>query len=288
MLGFNHLGRTGHLANQMFQYAAIKGIAAHNCVPYMIPENDQIQLFNGFNMTTATTHRGFIGDTSVRDKDGAPVNCKIVEENSFAFDADLFNRSPENASLYGSFQSEKYFLNVWEDLQIDFVFKDKISDMCNELISQIRSPIVSVHVRRQDYLRLSEKHYNLPPEWFKAACDLFPSHMVLVLSDDIEWCREQSIFQGSRFLFSGSVDGKIKRRDGRLDSINMNHWYDLCLQTLCDDNIISNSSFSWWGAYLNSNSNKTVVSPNPKTKWFGPKNAHLNTSDLIPEHWVKL
>lgn len=285
MLAFNHLGRLGYLANQMFQYAAIKGIAANNKVEYMIPENNQMQLFDGFEMTNCTKIRGFLGDSSVRDSRGAPVLCNITSENGFEFDENLFNNPPLHASLYGFFQSEKYFLNVWKELAQDFTFKDEILNPCKEFISDIEGKIVSIHLRRGDYLQNSANHYNLENEWFEQALSLFPNHTVLIFSDDIEWCKKQEMFNGDRFMFSETEDGKVVTSDGRWESKNMDHWYDLCLQTLCDDNIISNSTFSWWGAYLNPNPNKIVITPNPETKWFGPANSHLNTKDLIPSSW---
>jgi hypothetical protein len=285
MLAFNHLGRLGYLANQMFQYAAIKGIAAHNDVEYMIPENDEMQLFQGFKMINATNIRGFLGSTHLRDGRGAPIDCEIVSESGFEFDEKLFNSPPLNASLYGFFQSEKYFLNVWEELQEDFDFKDEILEPCKEFISNIEGKKVSLHVRRGDYLQNSLNHYNLENEWFDEVLKKYPDHTVLVFSDDISWCKNQKIFSGDRFMFSETEDGKVVTRDGRWESLNMDHWYDLCLQSLCDDNIISNSTFSWWAAYLNKNPNKIVTSPNPKTKWFGPANSHLDTKDLIPNSW---
>jgi hypothetical protein len=291
MLAFNHLGRLGYLANQMFQYAAIKGIAENNNIEYMIPENSQMQLFDGFKMETATKIRGFLGDVSVLDGRGAPVGCTIRSESGFHFDEELFNNPPSETSLYGFFQSEKYFKNIKEDIVKDFTFKNEILEPCLEFISQITSfygKTVSLHIRRGDYLTNSANHYNLTLDWYQKAIEKFPNHIVLIFSDDIEWCKNQSIFEPDRFMFSETKDGKIVRSDGRWDSSNMDHWYDLCLQSLCDDNIISNSTFSWWAAYLNKNSDKTVVSPDPSKMWFGPNNAHLNIKDLIPDSWVIL
>jgi hypothetical protein len=286
MIAFNHLGRLGYLANQMFQYAAIKGIAENNKTEYMIPENNEMQLFDGFKMTNVTDIRGFLGTSDIHDGRGAPVNCNIVSEKGFEFDESLFNNAPQNSSLYGFFQTEKYFLNVWDELNEDFTFIDEILDPCKEFISGIEGKVVSIHIRRGDYLQNSANHFNLTNEWFEESVSKFPNHNVLVFSDDIEWCKNQSMFSDDRFMFSETSDGKIVRPDGRWDSLNMDHWYDLCLQSLCDDNIISNSTFSWWAAYLNRNPNNVIISPEPITKWFGPNNAHLNTKDVIPESWI--
>lgn len=284
-LSFNHLGRLGFLANQMFQYAAIKGIAAHNKIEYMIPVDKEMQLSQGFKMINATQNRGFLGSLNRRDGRGAPIDCPIVSESGFEFDEYLFNNPPKDASLYGFFQSEKYFLNIWDELQEDFTFHDEILDPCQEFISGISGKVVSVHIRRGDYLQNSANHHNLSDAWFEEASSKFSDHTVLIFSDDISWCKDQKMFSDDRFMFSETEDGKIVTNDGRWESSNMDHWYDLCLQTLCTDNIISNSTFSWWGAYLNKNPDKRVLGPDPKTKWFGPNNSHLDTKDLYPNHW---
>ena len=93
----------------------------------------------------------------------------------------------------------------------------------------------------------------------------------------IEWCKEQEFFKPDRFIFSETTD---EFADGQRVP-----WTDLCLMSLCTDAIIANSSFSWWGAWLSANENKTICSPDPKI-WFGPNNSHLDTSDLIPNDWV--
>ena len=97
-ISFNHLGRLGYLANQMFQYAAIKGIAANNNIDYMIPEDNEMQLFDGFYMSTVTDLRGFLGDINRRDGRGAPIGCNIVMEKGFEFDEELFTNPPKNTS----------------------------------------------------------------------------------------------------------------------------------------------------------------------------------------------
>jgi hypothetical protein len=88
----------------------------------------------------------------------------------------------------------------------------------------------------------------------------------LVFSDDIQWCKEN--FKGDNFHF---IEGE-------------KDYVDLYLMSLCNNNIIANSSFSWWGAWLNNTPNKKVIAPK---QWFG-KAKQLNTKDLIPETWIIL
>lgn len=126
----------------------------------------------------------------------------------------------------------------------------------------------SIHVRRGDYITTYPKAFaHLGMDYFRAAMDRIKSEKYIIVSDDIGWCRQN--FVGSQFEFS----------DGRsvID--------DLKIQVACENCIISNSSFSWWAAFLNKNPSKIIVAPN---KWFGPELAHHNTKDLIPSEWIRI
>lgn len=264
MIGFNNLGRLGRLGNQMFQYAALKGISrnvgADICIPkYNDPMNDGIgnmlrtELFDSFDLNV---------NINLLDNGHAPV----VQERFFHFDEELFLMCPDHVSIHGYFQTEKYFKHIEDEIRNEFVFKNEIFDPCKEMISSVENPI-AVHIRRTDYLVNSENHYNLPISYYIESLKLFDNDRnVIVFSDDPIWCEEQKIFFDDRFLISKNTDNRV----------------DLCLMTLCSDYIIANSSFSWWGAWLSSNRDKIVISP---SKWFGPNNSHLDTKDLIPNSW---
>lgn len=162
----------------------------------------------------------------------------------------------DNTQLNGYFQSELYF-----------------KDFREEIIKAFRIPwkprpgFVSIHVRRGDYLQFADKHPPVTEEYLCKAIAKFPGWKFLVFSDDMTWCREH--FLGSQFEFAE-----------KNNALN-----DLSLMAGCEHHIIANSSYSWWGAWLNRNPDKIVIAPKV---WFGPGNDHLNTKDLIPESWIKL
>lgn len=262
MLAFNHLGVLGRLGNQMFQYASLRGIAAARGYDFGIPPSDfsdewrNHQLFEVFDLP-------HLSQNNIRflDSGYAPV----VQEKDFLFDIALLQQCPNEVSLWGFYQSEKYFKHIEASIKEDFTFKDEILNPCKEMIGDNR--FLSLHIRRTDYLTNSENHHNLGMDYYEKALDQFPNWDVVIFSDDPEWCKKQKLFQGDRFLISESGDNKV----------------DMCLQTLCKAHIIANSSFSWWGAWL-ADSDK-VIAP---SKWFGPLNEHKDTSDLIPERWHRI
>jgi hypothetical protein len=274
MIGFNHLGRLGRLGNQMFQYAALRGIAHNNhynfCIPYYkTPIDDGVgnliktELFECFEMSSVSSLNIQLIDSS----------RPIVMEQDYSFNKDLFNKCPDWISLYGFFQTEKYFKNIKELIRKDFTFKSEILNPCKDMIKSFGDgTIISLHIRRTDYLTNSQNHNNLSLDYYEEALSEFPSNStVIIFSDDPEWCKEQEIFSSDRFLVSENNSGYI----------------DMCLMSLCSDYIIANSSFSWWGAWLSKNQDKKVIAPNPKN-WFGPNNSHLNTDDILLENWSVL
>jgi hypothetical protein len=266
MLAFNHLGKLGQLGNQMFQYAALRGISANKGYPWCIPNHKEvvvdglgnklkIELFDCFNLYNLTGNNIF-----VLDQGYAPV----VQEKFFHFDEELFNLCPNDVSLLGYFQSEKWFKNIESQIKDDFSFKNEIIEPCEEMIKQLSNPI-SLHIRRGDFLKNSQNHFNLEIDYYEKALSSFEQDReVIIFSDDPEWCKLQEIFSNDRFMVSESS----------------NSYVDLCLMTLCSDHIIANSSFSWWGAWLSQS--KKVIAPK---NWFGPNLNHNNTKDLYCENW---
>ena len=243
MISFSNLGLLGRLGNQMFQYAALKGIAAHNSTDYCLPSDTSL-------------HKCF----RIPNK-GTEIFYPIRKESSYEFDENIFNCS--EGDLYGFFQTEKYFYHIEEELRKDFRFYDIIFNSCSHYRKHILSEeVVALHVRRGDYIT-DPNFVLLELDYYLEALKYFPDSEIMVLSDDINWCREQ--FVGKRFKFSSSNDPFI----------------DLCLMSLCDYHIISNSSFSWWGSWL-AKSKKTIA----PQKWFMGEFSFWNTKDLYKKDWI--
>ena len=257
MIGYNHLGRNGRLGNQMFQYAALRGIAEKHGYEWCIPPSDfrnehkDHQLFEAFKLPSVG-HVEMLGAT-------------YVEEKSFTFDKDLFENCQDHVNLYGFFQTEKYFKHIENKIREDFIFVDDIWNPCKEMFAFDEA--ISLHIRRSDYVEKQDYHPLCPMEYYENALNKLPKDIpVLIFSDDTEWCKKQEIFQPDRFLISESNNNLV----------------DMCLMTMCHYHIIANSSFSWWGAWLSST--RKVIAPKV---WFGP-NANLDDVDLVPESWERI
>ena len=264
-LAFNHLGKLGQLGNQMFQYAGTKGIASKLDVPFMIPNHREIfddgignrytiLLFDAFKLTSAT----LLGTLRTEN---------YLQESGFRFDKKIFNiDKTQNCSLWGFFQTEKYFKHIENEIRKDFTFKDEIKDDCDQIIKQFKNPI-ALHVRRGDFVWNNKNHPPLGLDYYESALKLFDSDReVIIFSDDTEWCKDQELFVDDRFAVAEDGD----------------QFYDMCLMSMCDDFIIANSTFSWWGAWL-ANRGKVVA---PK-QWFGEALTH-DTKDLYCKGWIVL
>lgn len=263
MIGFNHLGVLGQLGNQMFQYAAAKGISRKIGTTFTIPNhrnvvvdalNNQlrIELFDCFKIRP--------------DNTGILNTNNYAQEKKFDFDESFFElNSEEDISLVGYFQTEKYFSHIGDEIRSDFSFLDEIVEDCKEYLEFFDNPI-ALHIRRGDYLTNSQNHNNLGLDYYETALSKFSNdRQVIIFSDDPSWCKEQELFSGDRFLVSDGTGS----------------YHDLHLMSKCSDFIIANSTFSWWGAWL-ANTGK-VIAP---SKWFGPNNADKNTKDLYCKEWV--
>ena len=274
MIGFNALGFLGRLGNQMFQYAALKGIARNKNYSYCLPPQASEAEWRNVQQYYQEIQQGKAGHIifqPFRMESNTQLNIQyidksrpVLQEEHFHFDEKLFNTCPDWVDIRGFFQTEKYFKHIKDELKKDFTFKDEILNPCREMISGIDDPI-SLHIRRTDYTT-DPNHSTLGIDYYENALSNFDSDaLVLVFSDDPKWCNEQELFSDDRFMIAEGNSGYV----------------DMCLMTLCKGHIIANSSFSWWGAWLSDS--KQVVAP---SQWFtGSNNDSKDTKDLYCEAW---
>ena len=256
MLSFNHLGNLGRLSNQMFQYASLKGIATHRGYQFCIPPKEVFGSID--HMVNRDMNLYDVFDIESTNNIGLTEN-KVLQEKSFNFDDTTFLKCPDDVDLRGYYQTEKYFKHIESQIRKDFTFNEKLNLDCIEFINSLNTEVISIHIRRGDYMT-NQNHPVQSIEYYQNALDLLPKNLpVLVFSDDFDWCSNQELFDKDRFLISekSSVDA------------------DLCMMSLCDYHIIANSSFSWWGSWL-AKSKKTIAPKN----WFSGSCINYNTEDL--------
>lgn len=278
MIGYNRLGTNGRLGNQMFQYAALRGIAANNNLDWCIPPE---------NTPTYANYGLFDAFKLKHLKNVGLVDGPTYDEPGFEFDQELFNHCLDNVNIDGYRQTEKYFKHIEKSIREDYEFKDEIYEPCKEFIDQFNGNIVLLHIRRGDNVGR--------PDWYPIPTIehyeyLLNKHFsdnqpVLICSDDLDWVKEQKLFSGDRFYLSETriyYPKEVLNGAGQMEK-SLVPFYDLCLMTMCSDAIIANSSLSWWGAWLQKNPNKKVITQTP---WFGEKLSFNNLKDLIPESWI--
>ena len=277
MIGNNRIGCNGRVGNQMFQYASMRGMAAVKGFDWVVPPEDydhtaNYALFETFKMT------------NVQDKNIGFVKGDILKETIHCFDKNLVDSCSDNTNLDGFFQTEKYFENIADEIRSDFTFKDEYLNPCKEFIDSLETTPIFLHVRRGDAIGKEHYHPVAPMSYYIEALKRFDKDTpCFVFSDDLDWCKSQEFFKSDRFLFNDNIekyDYQSMDGSGSMQYTLLPH-VDLCLMSLCSGAIIVNSSFSWWGAWLQNNRGKVIASK----PWFGPSASHLDTSNVVPDHW---
>ena len=277
MIGNNRIGCNGRLGNQMFQYASMRGIASVKGFDWVVPPENydhtaNYALFETFKMT------------NVQDNNIGFVKGNILKETIHCFDKNLVDSCSDDTDLDGFFQTEKYFEKISDEIRSDFTFKDEYLKPCKEFIDSLDTTPIFLHVRRGDAIGKEHYHPVAPMSYYVEALKRFDEDTpCFVFSDDLDWCKSQDLFKSDKFLFNDNIeryDYQSMDGSGSMQYTLLPH-VDLCLMSLCSGAIIVNSSFSWWGAWLQNNRGKVIASK----PWFGPSASHLDTSDVVPDHW---
>ena len=281
----------GGLGNQLFQYAFY--LALKNKF------NEEIKL-DAFDMESYSLHNGFELENifslnatycSVDEKNTlqgtkslltrvikevrkhAPfINTNYIKEKKhhhFSFHKENFGTQGTNIYYKGPWQSPKYFEQVEKELRENLTFPPLTSPKSTDLVAEIQGrETVAVHIRRGDYLKHKALGGICDLPYYKNAIEkietLVSEPLYVIFSDDITWCKENIDVENAKFVDWNSGKQSFE---------------DMHLMSLCKHNIIANSSFSWWGAWLNSNPNKVVVAPN---KWIH----YSNSLGILPEKWL--
>ena len=274
----------GGLGNQLFQYAVGRAAALHHKAPLKFDTTifETYKLHNGYRLDQFAIQAEIAAENEIINLKGrsnvlfsALRKAGLVKRKSYFkekrssyFDASVFKNN--FVYLDGYWQNELYFSDIRELLLRELSPNNSMNDLSFAYLNSIKkSNSVSLHVRRGDYLNL--KNINvLNVDYYMKAAEHIRKNVekptFFIFSDDLEWCKSCLTFLGDCIY--------VERTQTEID--------DLKLMSFCQHNIIANSSFSWWGAWLNQNPNKTVIAPKG---WL------LNdpgSSNVILSDWVKL
>ena len=276
----------GGLGNQLFQYAAGRAVAVRNSAELLLDTRDY-----GTNNNRPYSLKHFCIKARVATIPECPPhrtsrlrhqvwkrfgrNPRYVCEHGLALNSSVLSLGPD-CYLHGYFQSEGYFADIAGRLRSELAFRTAPKGPNGEILNRITGEnSVALHVRRGDYLSVGpDYHPVLGRTYYDAAIAYISQRIDLpvihVFSDCPEWVRKNLKFDYPAVIYDHNLDADCCHEDLRLMSA-------------CCHNIIANSSFSWWGAWLNPNPDKIVITP--KT-WFG---GHVPPApDLIPSTWHRI
>jgi hypothetical protein len=276
----------GGLGNQLFQYAAGRALATHLNVELKYTFADEYKLANRalkidrFNIKADLLTEGEATDYFPKRKFsrlahkllGLNYDGRIFREKSYYSHDPAFFSLPNRTYLYGFWQSYGYFSKIEGLIRREFVLRNPSLKYLKvvESIRSLSNP-VSIHVRRGDYGKKESGFYLLPQAYYQKASEYIGDKLdkfdPVIFTDDEAWVKNNFKI-GRSLVFAG---------DYRLEDFE-----ELMLMSQCNHHIIANSSYSWWGAWLNKSEDKIVLAPQV---WYKLQNPNFN---LIPPGWVKI
>lgn len=285
----------GGLGNQMFQHAAGRALALEKGIScsldisdftnYKLHQGFELQRVFGCPLPSADSAEvkailGWQSSPPMRRLLAKPA-LSALRRRGLVIEPHLnywqgLKEVPEDSYLIGYWQSERYFCDAAQTIRDDFTFRTMMSSRNAALAEQIQQAnSVSLHVRRGDYVKnsgMSATHCLCSLDYYRSAMHHIEEHLerpaYFVFSDDIPWVKANLAIKQSCVY--------VDHNHGA-ESYN-----DMRLMSMCKHQIIANSSFSWWGAWLNTHRGKIVVAPR---RWF---TVSSDVRDLIPDAWVAL
>jgi hypothetical protein len=283
----------GGLGNQLFQYALGRHLAIKNNTELKLDSTGfhtyyklhkySLQSLNVIeNIATgkeiekfSATPKGIASKLASKIK-GEEGKYRMIIEPGFHFFPEILN-APDNSYLDGYWQTEKYFKEIEGIIRKECTVKNALAGKDLEVSQKMKSTnAVSMHIRRADYVKdtvTQDVLGTISIEYYQSAAahiaEKFPGPHFFVFSDDHHWVKENiRLNHPVTYVDHNQAD---------------KNYEDLRLMSLCRHNVVANSSFSWWGAWLNNNPDKIVIAPR---KWFNKYEA--DTKDLVPENWIRL
>jgi hypothetical protein len=277
----------GGLGNQLFQYAAARRLALQHSTTLKVDlgtyRNDSLRDFElskfHTEMSAASTEevRALKAEGSwqrFRSRLTPYSRRRFYKEPHFHYDARFPELGPQ-VYLQGYFQSAAYFAPVAENIRAEFRFRNEVIAPVQEHVDDLlQGNSVALHIRRGDYKNpeTEKVHGILRPEYYLQATrlisDRLPDARFFLFTDDAAWVKQHFDLPGAQLVSN---------------IYTQNHYQDLYLMSRCRHQVIANSSFSWWGAWLNPNPGKLVIAPKA---WFNEGPA--DTQNLIPDTWMRL
>jgi len=279
----------GGLGNQLFQIFTTYAYGKSSHRKVIFPYTDILTTGRPRPTYWGSFLKSIARDTTVHPEmkvtNADLMNFTIYKENGFEYkEISPMFQTIKNVILYGYFQSYKYFDDYKTDIMADIEcekHKEEIKEEYSFLLDDVHT--ISMHFRLGDYKLNPDCHPIMPYEYYRNAlrhiltkrdpygiyrvlyfCEKEDNQVVQVMINDLK-----AMYKNVDFI---KVDDTIE------------DWKQLLLMSCCNDNIIANSSFSWWGGYFNANADKIVCYPR---MWFGP-GIKANTDDLFPQTWKKI
>ncbi len=286
----------GGLGNQLFQYATGRALSNRLNVPLKFDTRFLLDRSPRDNFTYRDfelVHFNIKGEVASKIDIKSYTNKSLMnrlikkfyevnsvvhfKERSLNFNLQ-FKELPPHTYLEGYWQTEKYFYNIRKILLEDLSFKDAPQGKNLSLLRRIsKQESVAVHIRRGDFVSnvaANEFHGSCNVQYYERAIGIISESttnpVFYFFSDDIAWAKSNFGYKYPNSVFISHNTGE-------------NSFEDLRLMVGCQHNIIANSSFSWWGAWLNNNPAKIVIAPN---QWLSKPG--IDFSDIVPANWLKI